>query len=97
MRINGVLWKGQFLEKIAEKHGTSMAEVEEVLFRSPFVRRAERGKVRGEDLYAAYGQTLQGRYLVVFFIRKRGGWAMPITARSMTSAERRYYRGQKGP
>lgn len=95
MRLQGVLWKQRFVQKIAAKHGVSTEEVEDVLFRTPFVRKAERGKLPGEDLYAAYGQTRAGRYLIVFFIRKRGGLAMPISARRMTQSERRYYREKK--
>ena len=45
----------------------------------------------GEDLYVAYGQTAAGRYLVVFFILKYQTAALPISAREMTQAERRYY------
>jgi uncharacterized DUF497 family protein len=51
--------------------------------------------VKGEDLYVAYGQTLDGRHLVVFFIQKYQSAALPISARDMTGAERRYYE-QKG-
>jgi uncharacterized DUF497 family protein len=46
-------------------------------------------------VYAAYGQTRAGRYLVVFFIRKPQAGALPISAREMTSPERRYYNEQK--
>jgi uncharacterized DUF497 family protein len=70
-------------------------EVEQVLFSKPHVRRAERGRVKGAHLYVAYGQTEAGRFLVVFFIRKRAGAAMPIAARQMTEAERRYFHAQE--
>ena len=95
MRLYDVIWNAKFVSKIEEKHGVSTEEVEEVLFSPPHVRRAEKGKVKGEHLYVAYGQTAAGRYLVVFFIRKRGFAALPISAREMTRAERRYYHGQK--
>jgi len=55
----------------------------------PHVRLAEKGLVKGEHLYAAYGRTGAGRYLIVFFIRKPRGAALPISAREMTSRERR--------
>jgi hypothetical protein len=32
----------------------------------------ERGKIDGEDVYAAYGRTDGGRYVTVVFIRKAG-------------------------
>jgi uncharacterized DUF497 family protein len=50
--------------------------------------------VKGEDLYAAYGQTSGGRHLIVFFIRKEQTAALPISARDMTDSERRYYERQ---
>lgn len=70
MRIYEVIWKERFVDKIAAKHGVTTEEIEDVLFSHPFVRFAEKGRATGEDLYAAYGQTEAGRYLVVFFIRK---------------------------
>ncbi len=95
MRIYHVIWKEKFIEKMAEKHGVTTDEVEEVLFSTPHIRRAEKGRVKGEDLYAAYGQTGSGRYLIVFFIHKHQTAALPISARDMTEAERRYYDDQK--
>lgn len=95
MRIYDVIWKERFAEKIADKHGLTTDEVEQVLFSKPHVRLAEKGRMKGEDLYAAYGQTLAGRYVLILYIRKRRAAAMPITARDMTKAERRYYDGQK--
>jgi uncharacterized protein len=73
----------------------SSNEVEELLFSTPHVRRVETGKVKGEHVYSAYGQTAAGRYPVVFFIGKPRGAALPISARDMTAAERRYFREQK--
>ncbi len=70
-------------------------EVEEVLFSRPHVRWAEKGRVKGEHLYVAFGQTQAGRCLVVFFVRKPGSAVLPITAREMTRAERSYYEKQK--
>lgn len=91
MKIYDVIWKDQFVDKLAAKHGVSTEEVEEVLFGKAHLRRVERGQVDGEDVYAAYGQTDGGRYLSVFFIRKHSTAALPISARDMTRAERRYF------
>ncbi len=91
MQLNEVIWKDYFVDKIEVKHGVSIDEVEEVLFSKPHVRRAQKGRVKGEDLYAAYGQTDSGRYLIVFFIRKEGAAALPISARDMTDSEEKYY------
>ncbi len=95
MRLYDVIWNERSVAKIAEKHAVRTEEVEEILFSGPHVRLAEKGRVKGEHLYVAYGQTAEGRYLVVFFIRKARGAAMPISARDMTRAERRYFNEQK--
>jgi uncharacterized DUF497 family protein len=94
MRLSEVIWKDKFIDKLETKHGVTIAEAEQVLFSRAHVRRAEKGRVRGEDLYVAYGQTQEGRYLVVFFIRKYQTAALPISARDMTESERRYYERQ---
>lgn len=91
MRITEIIWKERVVEKIAEKHGVSVAEVEEALLSRPVVRKMVKGRVHGEDLYAALAQISSGRYLVVFFINKKRGMALPISARDMDRAERNYY------
>jgi uncharacterized DUF497 family protein len=95
MRLYEVIWKEVFVDKLEQKHRVMPDEVEQVLFSKPFMRRAEKGRVQGEDVYVAYGQTAAGRYLVVFFILKDQTAALPISARDMTQAERRYYAQQR--
>lgn len=95
MRIHEVIWKDVFVEKLAVKHGVATDEIEDVLFSTPHIRLAEKGRIKGENLYAAYGQTGAGRYLIVFFVHKRRQVALPISARDMSDAERRYYHEQK--
>ena len=51
----------------------------------------EKGRIAGEDLYMALGQTDAGRYLSVFFIRKEGRLALIISARDMDTKERKRY------
>jgi uncharacterized DUF497 family protein len=97
LELYGILWKSRYVEKLAVKHNVTTDEVEDILFGHPFVRYWEKGKVQGENLYVAYGQTVAGRYLVVFFIHKVPHTALPISARDMTAPERRYYRGQREP
>lgn len=91
MRIIDILWLPDIIEKVAVKHHVQSDEVEEVLMGLPSFRRIERGKVQGEDLYTAIGQTDAGRYLIVYFIRKTGGVALVVSARDMDSRERRQY------
>ena len=95
MHIYTVIWKDQFVQKLAVEHGVEIEEVEEVLFTNPHVRLFEKGHVRGENLYAAYGQTNTGRYLIVFFVLKNRTAALPISARDMTRSESKYYGKQK--
>ena len=95
MRLYEVIWKEAFVDKLERKHRVMPEEVEDVLFCRPHIRRAARGHVQGEDLYVAYGQTAAGRYLVVFFLLKNQTAALPISAREMTPAERRYYAQQR--
>jgi len=94
MRIRYTIWKEQFVEKLEDKHGVSVDEVEQCLCSNPFVRKVSKGRRRGEDVYAAYGRTEVGRCLIVIFVAKKPGGAMPISGRDMTDAERRYYEKQ---
>jgi len=71
MRIREIIWLADFVYKIRDKHGVTPEEVEYVLERRPHLRYVERGHVKGEDLYQAWGQTPAGRYLIVFFIHKK--------------------------
>lgn len=95
MRITDILWKEYFVDKIESKHNVRIPEVEDLLLGQPHFRKMEKGKVKGEDVYAAYGQTTTGRYLAVYFIYKGDGLALPISARDLENTERRYYEKQK--
>lgn len=95
VRIYEIIWKEQFAEKLIRKHGVTRIEVEQVLLSRPYVRKAKKGRVEGENVYVAYGQTNAGRYLLVFFINKRQGAVMPISARDMKPRQRRFYHAQK--
>jgi len=55
MRLYEVIWKEAFVDKLERKHRVMPEEVEDVLFSRPYIRRAEKGHVQGEDLYVAYG------------------------------------------
>lgn len=95
MIIKEIIWKDQFVEKLETKHGVSIEEVEEMLDSEPFIRKVAKGKVKGENVYSALGQAVGGRYLIVFYIRKRTGAILPISARDMDDGERKYYGKQK--
>ena len=91
MRIRWTIWKERFVEKFRQKHGIGVEEVEEVLRAADHFRKAAKGRVRGEDLYAAYGRTEAGRHVIVFFVFKKPDSALLISARDMSRSERRYY------
>jgi uncharacterized DUF497 family protein len=93
--ITRIIWKDLFVEKLAQKHGVSIKEAEEVLSSKPHIRKMSKGYVRDENVYAAYGQTEGGRYLIIFYILKLTGGILPISARDMDDAERKYYGRQK--
>ncbi len=92
IRINRIIWKETFVEKIISKHHVTMFEVEEILYSKKKVYRVAKGDVSGEDVHMALGKTSAGRYLSVFFILKKDNSVLPISARDMDSKERRQYR-----
>jgi hypothetical protein len=95
MRVTGVIWLRDVVDKISWKHHVTTDETEEVLSRRPLYRFIETGDVDGEDLYAALGRTEAGRYLSVFFIHKATGEALIISARDMNKNEKKSYGKQK--
>lgn len=95
MVIQGFVWLAEVIDKLENKHAVSVSEVESVFAQFPLFNRIQRGRVRGEDLYRALGQTDSGRYLAVFFIYKMTHEALVISARDMTEKERKQYAKRK--
>jgi uncharacterized DUF497 family protein len=92
MRIDNLIWLPQTIDKLAEKHQVTEREVEQVFLDAPRFRFVSRGRRRrDENLYAVYGQTDGGRYLIVFFILKPSHLALVVSARDMDRAERNWY------
>ena len=91
MKITNLIWLDEIVDKIESKHGVVPTEVEEVFSHRPKIRKMRKGRFHGEDVYRALGQTVNGRYLVVFFIYKRTGDALILSARDMDRKERRNY------
>jgi len=73
MRITGIIWLRDVVDKLEWKHSVTTDEVEEALGHTRRFRRIEKGDVEGEDLYAAIGQTSAGRYLLIYFVHKKTG------------------------
>jgi uncharacterized DUF497 family protein len=91
LKIRGLIWLDEIIDKLDRKHHVSQIEVLEVLSNRPYFRFIEKGHRPGEDVYAAMGQTKGGRYLILFFIYKKDGHAIILSARDMMPAERKRY------
>ena len=90
MRINRVIVSPEVAEKIERKHNVQDWEAQEIFFNEDaflYTRRSQR--VRGR--YLAYGRTYTGRYFAVAYVHQRSGVAKVVSARDMTSQERRQY------
>ena len=91
MRIEGIVWLNQIVDKLAFKHQVETYEVEEVLSEKPKFRFVEKGERKDENVYMALGQTVGGRYLTVLFIYKLTKEALILSARDMAHKERKMY------
>lgn len=91
MRIDGIIWLRQVIDKLALKHQVEPEEVEQTLSNKPKFRFVEKGERKGEDVYLALGRTDPGRYLAVLFIYKRTKEALVLSARNMARKERKIY------
>jgi uncharacterized DUF497 family protein len=95
MKIEGFIWYTDIVEKLEKKHRVTIEEVESLFGGKPFFSKIEKGHVLGENLYRALGRSNSERYLTVFFIYKTTREALVISARDMSSRERRYYGKRK--
>ena len=91
MKITGVIWLRDIVDKLAVKHHVESYEVEEAINNKPKIRFVEKGQRKGEDVYLALGQSDAGRYLAVLFIYKRTKEALILSARDMAEKERKQY------
>ena len=91
MRIEGIIWLRQIVDKLALKHQVDVNEVEETLNNKPKVRFVEKGLRKNENIYMALGQRDSGRYLSILFIYKLSKQALVLSARDMARKERNIY------
>ena len=92
MRIESIVCPEHIEEKLQVKHGVTRYEAEQVLYNLPRFRFVEKGHTVGENVYVAFGQTFDGRYLSVFFIYKPDArTAVIISTRDMSKKERKAY------
>jgi hypothetical protein len=90
LRVLDIVWLPQIIDKLKWKHNVTPEEVE-VIFDKPLFRKVQKGHIPGENLYAAFGRTDAGRYLIVFFIYKLTREALILSARDMEESERNNY------
>jgi uncharacterized DUF497 family protein len=91
MKIDGIIWLRDIVDKLVWKHQVDTEEVEEVLNNSPQIRFVEKGERKDEDVYLALGRSYAGRYLSVFFVYKMTNEALILSARDMARKERKLY------
>lgn len=91
MKISGIIWLEDIVDKLERKHALRQEEVKQIFANSPYFRFVEKGHRRGENVYSAMGQTEAGRYVIVFFVLKKDNLALVLSARDMTDSERRKY------
>ena len=91
MRIKGLLWLDEIVDKLHYKHNVTQLEVREVFNKKPLFRFVEKGHRSGENVYLAMGRTEAGRYLILIFILKHDQRAFILSARDMTRTERKQY------
>ena len=92
MQIENIVCSERTEAKLESKHHVTLREARQVFFNDPRIRFAEKGRTAGEDVYGAFGRTLGGRYLSVFFIYKPARkTAVIISARDMSDKEREAY------
>ena len=91
MKVTGIIWRREVVDKLAWKHHVTTDEVDEALLAAHRFRFIETGDVDGEHLYAAMGRTAAGRYLIIYFVYKTTKEALIISAREMTRKEKKAY------
>lgn len=92
MRIKRIVCPEHIEDKLESEHHVTIREARYVLLNKPRIRFAEKGHIAGNDVYGAFGRTLGGRYLAVFFVYKpKRATAIIISARDMSKKERKRY------
>ena len=91
MKIKGFLWLDEIVQKLLWKHSVTQEEVIELFQNSPRFFFVEKGNRKDENVYVAFGQTEGGRYLAVYFVHKKNGQALILSARDMTKTQRKTY------
>jgi len=89
MKVTHLKWSN-YIESHIARHQVSREEVESVIYGDSLTRRG-----RGASVYATYGQTDAGRYLVVV-LKTYDDAGFVLTAREMDKTERKRFKKRKG-
>ena len=81
MNVIGFMWQEAVVHKLVWKHSVQIYEVEELFENRARFYSVEKGRRKGENVYAASGRTEAGRYLICYFIYKRDRRALILSAR----------------
>ncbi len=89
MRVQSFDWDSWNIEHIA-RHGVDPSEAEAICrSHRAVVIRSRKGR------HLVYGQTGEGRYVLIVLAARSGGLVRIITARDMSEQERRFYQGRR--
>ena len=91
MKIIGFIWLDDIVEKLHRKHNVLPEEIWEVFNNQHKFRFVEKGHRPDENVYFVAGQTMGGRYLIIFFVYKQDKRALILSARDMTRSEKKRY------
>ena len=94
MTVSELIWPEDRITHIG-KHGVEPHELEEVCFGRALVQRAPSSGPN--PVYYVLGQTVAGRYLFCVVIQFPDSKGYPVTARPMTSSEKKRYNRWKRP
>jgi uncharacterized DUF497 family protein len=94
LHIDRLLWSSVNTKQLLASHNVTIDDVEDVLFgvdrEEPDYRH-----LRDGSTYVVYGETGDGRLLVIALERISPGFFRPFAARDMGPKERRAYRNRK--
>ena len=86
MRVSDFEWDEGNMLHLELRHGISPDEAEQVFVMNPILRKTKR------EHYAAFGTTIDNRYLVIIFECKSKDIIRPITGWDMNKSEKHFYK-----
>jgi uncharacterized protein len=91
LKITGLIWLQDVVEKLARTHQVQEREVERFWKAGPASSSLKRVTGQEKMFTPALGRSDAGRYLAVFFVYTKDQRALILSARDMSDAERKRY------